>query len=66
MINELYNKIQEAKNKKNIKILLQSDIFKLLNSNIKYDNLLEKEILSYINGEKEDIEYNFKKKIIKK
>lgn len=66
LINELYNKIQDARNKKNVKILLQSDIFKLLSSNIKYNNLLEKEILSYINGEKEDIEYNFKNKILKK
>lgn len=66
LINQLLNKIKEAKNKKDVRIVLKSEFFKLLSSNIKYNDLLEKELLSYINGEKEDIEYNFKNKILRK
>lgn len=66
LINEIYNKIEIARSKKDMRTILDSELFKLLSSNIKYNDLLEKEILSYIKGEKEDIEYNFKNKILKK
>lgn len=65
LINEILNKIKEAKNKKDIRIILESELFKLLASNIKYNDLLKKELFSYIKEDKEDIEYNFKKKLKK-
>lgn len=65
LINEILNKIKDAKNKKDIRIILESELFKLLASNIKYNDLLKKELFSYIKEDKEDIEYNFKKKLKK-
>jgi len=66
LLDPLTKEIEQARRTRNFDLLLTSKSFQLLKAPLKYDEELLSEFSSYIDGKKKDIEYDFKKKVLKR
>lgn len=62
IIKSLYQAILKAREVKNLNILLKNPYYHLLLPCLKYDKMLEKELVLFISGNKDEINYAFKRK----
>ena len=51
-----------ARNKKEMNILLMNQIYSILEPTLRYDENIENAIKQFVNQEKDDLNYQFKKK----